>query len=48
MLQLRFYLLILSLILFYRPYIFSQDDRIALSLRKAEGEFQNGNWAEAL
>ncbi|HIB98608.1 TPA: tetratricopeptide repeat protein, partial [Candidatus Poribacteria bacterium] len=48
MLQLRFYLLTFSLILFYQPYTFSQGDRVALSLRKAEGEFQNGNWAEAL
>ena len=48
MLQLRFYLLTLSLILFYRPYIFSQDDKVALSMRKAESEFQNGNWEEAL
>ena len=46
-LQLRFYILTLSLILFCQPHILSQDDDVALSLRKAEGEFQNGNWAEA-
>ena len=46
-LQLRFYILTLSLILFCQPHILSQDDDVALSLRKAEGEFQNGDWAEA-
>ena len=46
--QLRFYLLAFSLILFSQHDLLSQNNQVVSSLRKAEDNFQHGNWTEAL